>query len=558
MTNGTETRPRLSAEELERRAQDRRVPSLPGVGEFTTGEPPLRLKFLSEKLGIPIADLERRPPQAIRELIEANADRPGLRVLKVEPEKPNLPASSAELQDRINKAKAYVDKLYEIDGSYDYVKEYPAYPTGIFNRSRSGDGTQPRLLAHYIESHSYVFGKITWVSIGRGYEFMDVTFEDAYSWDYGEPLVWQDRSYGTNGNTSYSTSIRSYGGTETVDFYLADTLLLSDLKNQSLPQTFNHSKSGGACFPAHRYTVRHGAQLCDLIYQVWGDHWGGQYLRNLINAFGFTYDVYDPLFKEALSEADDFFFNGQAYHDCDLADVGVSTALPWGLYPHRYPYESKVCINRGSCGFPGSYIWLSQRDRLCRVLQAVHILNKYNNPDRSYPDPKGGTTTPRLVARDIEQNCWNGHGVNIYGKNPSYSSGVRTNAFLVLETLLGYKHGDATSRSYADSCADILIQVQWGSPPFTAYQGETADNGLLTRPPHHGGQLLCWKTGGSFIYSLPPQSFLDDVMDWLSMPKEEQGVVPTNLESTATYLQALRVYLYYKYGVAYPNSSKLP
>jgi hypothetical protein len=47
-------------------------------------------------------------------------------------------------------------------------------------------------------------------------------------------------------------------------------------------------------------------------------------------------------------------------------------------------------------------------------------------------------------------------------------------------------------------------------------------------------------------------------MDWLSMPKEEQGWFPTNLESTATFLQALRVYLYYKYGVANPIARSCP
>lgn len=89
------------------------------------------------------------------------------------------------------------------------------------------------------------------------------------------------------------------------------------------------------------------------------------------------------------------------------------------------------------------------------------------------------------------------------------------------------------------------------------------------RPQHRGGQLLAWVklnevTGAAssgdvvFAYGLPPRTFLSDVIDYFSMPKEVEGVIPTNSESTLTYLQTLRVYLRYRFSVSYPTGFGLP
>jgi len=157
-----------------------------------------------------------------------------------------------------------------------------------------------------------------------------------------------------------------------------------------------------------------------------------------------------------------------------------------------------------------------------------------------------------LQKSSIESSGWNGYGIYAWGKSSAYASSVRTNAFLALESMLGWGYGDSTSRWYAEQTANVLRQVQWGMPPFEAYMGETADEGYVYRPNQTGGEMLSWTTGGSFVFSLSPRTFLSDLIDMFSMPNEFQGITPSNAESTLTYWAAIRMYLRYKHGITYP------
>ena len=47
------------------------------------------------------------------------------------------------------------------------------------------------------------------------------------------------------------------------------------------------------------------------------------------------------------------------------------------------------------------------------------------------------------------------------------------------------------------------------------------------------------------------------LLEYQKQPKEVEGVIPTNSESTLTYIQALRVYLRYRFNNYYPSSSWL-
>jgi len=546
---------------------------------------PLRLLVLEKALGIPVRELRELPHLQIRALLQQSEgllERAAQSILEEgesgrpfePPKEVNLPATEAELKNRIDEAYKFLYGRYAyhayLGGPYDFMKEYSGFPLGI--TTNSPFYPPKRMLGEAITHLLGTFpaATIDLVSMGSNWCFQDVSFEDGSDFDYNEPFCWADRLYATpepGSQTIFALSIQKYEGSLAVDLYLRGELILADLKNQTLPQNFSWSAPAwwGESWACSRYTIRHA---CITAWKCWDAKDDGRawWLKHLCDDFGFELDIYDPMYNYSSNWPQDrWCFDPDAYRDC-----GITETLPRDLggthKAHYYPFESKVCWARGSCGIPGTYIWLSQRDRLVPILQATHILTKYGNPNYSYLSPKddGSYTTPTEVARDMEQNCWagggspgSGYGINVWGQDTAYASAVRTNAFMVLETLLGYKYNDTVSKAYADRMADVLIQVQWGSPPFNPLQGETAEYGVLTRP-YQGGQLLGWKPGSGYQYSLPPKSWLSAVIDWLSMPNEELDFVPSNTESTTTYLQALRVYLRHKYSVSYPSNKWLP
>ncbi len=566
-----------------------------------------RHTWLSEKLDMPLAAVQHMPTAQLEQLVETNAKRLGVNVYRlVDGEmvlvaggrKEQMESEAAERQreiearqgdavntvsraympliahpplytsditTRIDRAYSHLLTLYDDlpTSYYAYQKEYQGYPLWLKMDSRI-DWTYPRMIGHYA-TRSYPFGKITWYSVGIDNELSTVTFEEGTDYDYGEPTLYADRYYNTNGQVGYQISIQSYGATADVDLYLGASLVADNLHARSYPVNYNLITTDYQA--AHRYTVKHAMRFMRNLASVWGDTTKTTKLDRVINYFQFTWDIYNPLFALDTSAPDDFVFQRQAYRDCDFVFNGVSSTLFWGGQPYPgtpqmtyYPYEPKEC----TLGID-TYITLSRADNLVPMLQAIHILNKYGNPDRQYVGRDGVTyTTPRQVARWVEGSAWNGHGIAALGKPIHYSSGMRSTAFMILETLLGYKYGDTTSRTYADSLVDTLIQVQWGSIPFAQHYGATIEEGLVLRPQFNGGALVSWTTnaprsGKAVLYfEMPPRTFLQEIIDMFNMPAEVQGVLPTNTETTGAYAQALRVYLRYKFGVYYPNSLLLP
>ena len=466
---------------------------------------------------------------------------------------PLMPA----VYDRMAKAKVYIDNQYEGDYyAFGVVKEYPGCPLSI----RAQSGTYPkRFVGHYVGSNSFPVGKVTASGVGATYDVSDVTFEGGLEFAFNEPLMWCDMAYNSDvsdpyfGYTQYHITKAAWepvGASPPYDLFLGDTLLFSNIADVpdgtavtvTRPVPENYASN---LYSSSRFTIRHATKLGAEFYAKQTDTYKVAQLNNTINMYGFNNlpDVYAPLFESGTSASDNYIFTYDAFHDCDLINNGVASTVPPGYNPYGYMYESKVCtIGRGA------YILLSQVDYLAPALQAIHILNKYGDPDHTYPHPAGnGTTTPRLIARWLEEK-WNGYGIPVYLKSTEYASGVRTNVFLGLESLLGYKYNDATSQNYADEAAAILVQVQWGSPPWDKYWGETANEGYLFRPIFYGGEMLMWVTGGSYPFSLPG-GILTEVMDMFSMPVETLMPLPTNSETTLSYWAALN--LYYKYRTIY-------
>lgn len=484
----------------------------------------------------------------------------------------NAGVEVADITNMMSAAKSYIDALYEDAASRTgpaVVKEYPGCPVAIDNMfgEQQGSTTAKRLVGDYLGDKLHEVGKIVWYAVGYDYELSDLTFEEGTDWGYGEPKLSCDVYYSPAGNVNYQLTNDGWTGdsSDWENVIFQDEVAFEDIWDTyynpvGATVSFNMGLKGS--LPAHRYTIRHATDLVALMYSYYPQLSDLTALLNTtIGSYGFNSvpDIYAPMFESGQGAAVDYFYTNAAYHDCDLTRNGMNSTLPYGFMPHRYGYESKVCLTRDG------YILLSREDYLSPALQAIHVLNKFGSPDYSYPNPNpliGGNTTPRQAARYIESHGWNGYGISALGKDAKYASGVRTNAFLALESLLGYKYGDSTSRQFADNTVSVLKLTQWGRPPFGAYQGVTADDGLLLRPNHYGGELLSWyvigtnapiaaKASGA-VYALPPRTYVNDVLDLLGMPNEVDFPTPSNAESTATMWAALRLYLKYKDHVQIP------
>jgi len=443
----------------------------------------------------------------------------------------------------IVEAYNYVDKLYQSINSYAVVKEYPSSPIDIYDIYANkwtlvGQDSYPDII---IEN-----------SITANSECLRYAF-----WEYGtgidnSPNLLVNRYYYSDGRTKYEITLVEYKGNSEVNIYLYNTLLWSNVnKYTSVPQTKIVWTDYWGIIPAFRYTTRHGSQISSNMYKVWGTRDNGYYLDKLLNDYGFTYDIYDACWKMSNDYPDGYMFSTESYHDIDVYSI-----LPRGSY--YYPYKSNVGINRDL------YIIESSNDPLLKTIWVIHHLNKYGQPDTKYfyfgdPSSPSSYWTPREMIRHVENNYWDGHGIKYMD---TFYYGVRLTTFLIAETLLGYKYGDSISKAKSDRASEVLQMIQIGSNGYF----ETEDYGIVLRPQHRGGFFVGYVIGSSYAFRTPKMSELAKavfdivkiLLGWTDMKSETKGLIPTNLETTCLGVQALRVYLYYKYGVAYPNSLYIP
>lgn len=586
------------------------IPPATAVAEPLPGEPgnpveviayPESLQDIADALDMSLQAVQALSPTAYNALIKGNAVRLGVNVWErgddgklhltakgreIEPEErpqnraattgnavylPMVTAQSLTIGNvltAINRAKGHIDRLYAAGSTYGYVKEYIGFPLWLENPSRPGDSTYPRMLGHYQNND---FALIQWFHVYETSEQMYITFEEGYDWNYGEPGLYAYRAYGADGTTTYQVSVYSFSSANQVKLWLGNHLIDDDLRSipsgwYQLTTTVNGT-AYPAPLPAHRYTFKHATILGEHIYDIWNDSSREAKLDASLNAYGFGPDIYNPLFKLDTSQDIHYHYTTVPYHDCDYVFDGVNSTLPWGATAGTvtfFPYEPKEC----TLGIY-NYLELAKLDYLSPILQAVHVLNKYNDPDYAYCRPYTGgcvQSSPRIVARQMESTAWNGYGIKVYGKPNEYASAVRSNAFLVLETLLGYKYGDTTSKQYADNLAETMLNTLWGANwTWEAYRGSTGDDGQVLRPQHYGGQMISWVPESAlvagrskYVYSLPARTWLQELIDYFNMPSEVEGVLPANAESSATFIQAMRTYLWWRWGIQYPNGELLP
>lgn len=478
-----------------------------------------------------------------------------------------------ELQSRWTGLQGFIDTLYQDDSMYGVVKEYLGCPLTMRERYTG----EFRQAGEYSTNKTTPFAKILdQDNPSPNLETQDITY---YMWELGSDYqydmpVYCRTIYSDNGDTDYTVHVNDYGFNQngsyiiwhgagkpagTWDLYVGNTLALSDVTNiNNSTQAFSTvTIQGGTnrgALGTFRYSLRNANYLAAMMYAKRGGpgsiefERAGKIYNSIYGAFyglGSIYEIYAPMDgSSSNSWPDDFMFTNNAYIDCSLYQHGVDTYPYPKFEPYKYFYESKVCLNRPA------YITLSRLDYLAPALQAIHILNKYNDPDHQYanPDTTKPLTTPRLMARWLESK-WNGTGIPAYGKDASYSSGVRTNAFALLETFLGYKYNDTTSRSWADLTMSKLYQVQWGYAPNPNNYGWAIGNGWLKRPAYNGSILLSWKAYPdiNYGYGLPDAQYLQDLLDLFSMPAETLNKAPSNAETSISAWFVYYWYWYYKY-----------
>jgi hypothetical protein len=461
--------------------------------------------------------------------------------------------SHANIQTRLDLARGFVDSIYknaynaEVDTSSEAVlAEYPSIPIWIVHsdgrRIAAGEDVNVKLdiKTSYIDAYSET-GTDT---IQYQIRFRTVDIFGSV-WDKVPLLlVTVDYDYGAGRNAQVTVKNQLWDSNSQVswaDVYLGSTYLgRASSSNVGTTWTYTSSAafSNDPFFRSHRYIERHGTQLGMEYYNIY-DSTRATALATRLGNQGYTLhkDIYAPMFGSSASLPNNYLYESGStgvYRDCYTEPA---------KHDRSYQYHSKVCNN------VDLYIYNSANSNwLVPMLWAMHLLNKGVGPDTPVYDGRN-TRSPRQVARMAES-----HWIADYGiASPSsgtVASGVRTAAFLALETKLGYGYGDTTSRTYADKAASALLNPQVGSSGQVTRENEDGSSTTFTRPLFKGGFLTAWN-GFNMVAK---RSILQQIADWFNQPDEAPDVKPSNAEATITVAQALRVYDCYVNGYNCPNT----
>ena len=359
-----------------------------------------------------------------------------------------------------------------------------------------------------------------------------------------------DYKVGSQGQVQYGTKITikliSFGAGQHADIYLGSEKIgtaSSSSKSGQTIGTYMSTEKYPAELRSFRYTERHGTQLAYEWYLARNDVERTTKLLNELRDHGYIphKDLYAPLFGMGKEFSDNYQYekgSDGVYRDCYIKPV---TRLS------SYQYTSKIC----TLGVEAYILASHKNDWLVPTLWAVHMLNKYAQPDsRHYDGDK--YWSPREVARFVETKIINGTGI-ASPFDPSIASSVRTAAFLVLETLLGYDYGDSMSKQFADDAANILLFTQIGDDGIfesTANSGQAnAISEQHMRRNLAGSYFTAWDANFHYIsVSTVQKKFLDF---FFNQPDESPDVKPSNIETTVVVSQSLRAYGCHLYPITF-------
>ena len=311
--------------------------------------------------------------------------------------------------------------------------------------------------------------------------------------------------------------------------------------NVGTTKAFTGLYSDRSLLQSFRYTFRHGTQAGHDFYLYREDNERADKLAHSLNANGLVVneDLRAPVWGFGDSYPEGMPYDRAEYQDCNIETPAET--------PLSYPYSSKVC----RLGMD-NFINLAATDTLVPAIQAIHVLNKGEEPDHFYDGPKGETSAEATALWLESEFIRLGYGIpecTPFGCDYHYASGPRTYAFGNLETLLGYKYGDEVSKAYANRAAQIALRTQIGEDGLI----RSEKKGPVYRPMQRGGFYTSWGSGLSY---LPPESLANEILGYTSMPMEYRGLITTNNETTLDAYVFLIRYRCLVYGKACSDQIK--
>jgi hypothetical protein len=290
-----------------------------------------------------------------------------------------------------------------------------------------------------------------------------------------------------------------------------------------------------------RYTVRHATQLAWMHAVSRDDTARSTALARFMLAAGFVpgRDLRAAIFGRGRDTPTDFGYRHEplldAYGDCRLDPPAT---------PRAYPYRSKACV-----ADVRPYLAAASHDTLLPAIQALQALNRGESPDGRYRDRSSflpmATTSASRTADALERRFDRlGFGIprcTPWACDTERASALRTFAFGMLETVLGYRAGELARRPYADAVANLALSVQVGDDGVL----RAADR-VLYRPALRGGFLSYWDRDRRY---LRPSGIAQSVADRFNMPPEYLGARPTDSETGFDAYAFLALYRCARYQV---------
>jgi hypothetical protein len=290
-----------------------------------------------------------------------------------------------------------------------------------------------------------------------------------------------------------------------------------------------------------RFTVRHATQLAWLHAVSREDETRSTALARFMLNAGFVpgRDLRAAIFGQGRDEPRDFGYRHEpfldAYGDCRLNPPAS---------PRAYPYRSKACV-----ADVRPYLLAARHDTLLPAIEALQALNRGESPDSTYRDQSAllpmATTSASRTADQLERRFDRlGFGIprcTPLGCDRQRASALRTFAFGMLETVLGYNSGQLDRRPYADAVAGLALSVQIGDDGVV----RAADR-VAYRPALRGGFLSYWNRGRRY---LKPSGVAQALADRFNMPPEYLGLRPTDSETGFDAYAFLALYRCARYQV---------
>jgi hypothetical protein len=244
-------------------------------------------------------------------------------------------------------------------------------------------------------------------------------------------------------------------------------------------------------------------------------------IKNRVEAFGFTKDLYDPLFGFAY----DTPYDAELYKDCKPA---VFRLLPRGSSYH--PYKSSVRLIK-----PYIYArFVTKLDPLCWSLEVINDFFKYQSVKNWH-------------NKMLKKCNFDGYGIKggLMKLTSEYST-LRLAVYMAANALTG-------QMDVGDKCADILLQLQWRGSDYVWAKKKL----YVQRSDHSGGFYRAYRfSNDSYMCSILArdesfrvlQYFPASIQDLFPIPEAPPSEIFTDVERTLIAVAALTLYKSKKWG----------